>query len=413
MFANEDVMHLRRMSYKLRQNNPAFDKFYLPLNDFLNLEEITAAIRLNETVEEVSVFMEYLEDDWLVTDIWRIFRALGNLPKLQRLVFDFIGSDGDELPLSLLTAAVRPASKVTALELSCVHLAGSEDDIRRFAQSLRQKSWKKIEIYGCFLDPETRKKSSLNPILNEMASFSTLKDVTITALDFNSLGSFSGESLGRLIRQNQSIKCLVLGEFNLNDEHIVPMSEALEENQSLTELSIGCNLESKGTFALANMIRTNRTLESLHLDLTTLVDGESNHIALAESLGSNDKIKRFSIFGTKGNITAKAQLRFAQMLEHNFSLEELEFQDEDEDASPSIEMYLTLNSLGRRDLLHNQSTTKEDWVSALCNVHDNEACIFYLLSLNPALCNVDALDTTDASEEEKRGTKRKLFEEAP
>lgn len=394
-------MHLRRLACKLRKNDSAFDTFYLPLDDLSELDEITRAMRVNTTVKEVSVYMEYLEDDWLGPEIWSMFRALGNLAKLERLIFDFIGSDGDELPLALLTAAIRPATKLISLELSCVHLTGGLDEVKHFAKALRGQPWKKIEVFGCCLDPDLRESTFLDPILNQIAAMDSVQEVIITALDFNFLGQLSGETLLRVLSESRSLKNVVVGEFRLDDEHIVPLSVALEENRNLTELSIGCELGPRGSEAMAKMLQCNKSLEILHLYLTTLEGGEKRQIAIAEALEGNHSLKRFSLFGSAGNITIKTQSHFAKMLERNFQLEELELQDEDDVIRPQIEMYLKLNRAGRGRLLQSEALYREDWVSVLFSLRDYTDCLFHMISLNPAVCNIGLVSTLS------RGGKRK------
>jgi hypothetical protein len=388
MMANEeDAAHLRRIAFKLRQNEAAFHKFYLPLDDLSN--EITQAVQVNRTVKEVSVFCEYLDDEsWLSPEVWRLFRALGCLPRLERLLFDFIGSDGDKLPVSLLSAVVRPAINLLNLELSCIHLTGTMEDFEGFSQALCEKPLRKLHIYGCYLSEEYRGSSSffLNPVLEAMASLPDLGDAHITALDFNSLGRLSSESLGNLLHLSHNLRSLVLGEFDLDDHHLLAISVAMERNRSLKELSFGCELGALGADALGNMLRSkDTTLEILHIHLAKLGGGEDHHIAIANALRGNGVLKRFSLYGTSGNLTAKAQQAFADMMETNYTLEDIEFQDEDEWAHPKMEMYLKLNAHGRGKLLQDECATREDWNRAIIQLHKYLDCTFHLISLNPVV----------------------------
>ena len=389
--AQEDAMLLRRTAFKLRRNDESFTKLYLPLGDLSDLGDITRAIRANKTVKEVSVFCEFIEDDWLTQGaVWRIFRAVGQLPKLECLLFDYIGSDNDELPVSLLsTVVVQAAVKLKRLELSCVQLTGTREQFMEFSRALRQtQSLQKIHIYGSYIK-EAEQISwpyLLNSTVEALLGLQCLEDVLITALDFSSLGKLSSDILGRLIRTSTSMKRLVLGEFELNNEHIVAMADAMEDNRVLKEISFGCSLGAEGGEALAKMLRSNEALEILHIHVANLDGGEDHHCALARALTSNSVVKQFSLYGTTGSMKRKTQEAYAKMLETNYTLEELEFQDEDESLQPQMEMYLKLNACGRGQLLlQSTATNREDWISALLRIHDELDCIFYLLSLNPTI----------------------------
>lgn len=405
MFANEqDAQHLRRLAYKLRRNDAAFQKFYLPLDDLSDIHDVTRSVRVNQTVREVSIFCEYLEDDWVETqqDVWRLFRAVGSLPKLERLVFDYVGSQGDELPLTLLAAIVRPAVGLQSLELSCVHLTGDLEDFVGFAQVLRQKPLKTFQIYGSYLNEELRGSAlRLDLILEEITSLGTLVDVQITALDFQSLGRVSAQSLGALLHLSPSLKNLVLGEFALDDEHLVAMSVAMENNQTVKELSFGCDLGAAGATALSMMLRSNETLEVLHLHLARLEGGEGHHIRIAQALKANRGMKRFSLFGNSGNMTTKTQLAYLELLTQNYNLEELEFQEEDECIQPQMEMFLKLNTFGRGRLLQSDTASREHWCAVIIALHDDLDCVFHLISLNPTIVPAEVIDVAE------RGTKRK------
>ena len=63
--------------------------------------------------------------------------------------------------------------------------------------------------------------------MEEISKLDKLEDVLITGLDFGSLGKLSSDTLG-LIGASTSLKRLVLGEFELNDEHVAAMAGALE-----------------------------------------------------------------------------------------------------------------------------------------------------------------------------------------
>lgn len=392
--AQEDAMLLRRAAFKLRQNDANFQHLYLPLGDLSDLGDITRAIRANTTVTSVSIFSEYIEDDWLTLDVWRAFRAVGQLPNLERLKFDYIGSDGDELPVFVISAIVQAATKLVRLELSCVQLTGTREQFNEFSLTLRQaRSLQKVHIYASYAKlsltaaEEEEEQDSwqymLNACVGEIAGLENLEDVLITALDFGSLGKISSASLGLLIGTSTSLKRLVLGEFELNDEHIVAMAVALEENRTLKEISFGCDLGAEGGDALAKMLHSNQVLEMLHIHLASLDGGEEHHCALAGALRHNSVVRQFSLYGTTGSTTHKTQEAYIKMLETNYSLEELEFQDEDESLQPQIDMYLKLNACGRGQLLQSATTTRNDWISALLKIHDELDCIFFLLSLNP------------------------------
>lgn len=404
--AHDDEDSLRRTACKLRQNNAITKKCFLPLTDLADLSDITRAVRSNTTVNEVSLFCEYIEDDWVTPDIWRLFGAVGDLPLLDSLKFDFIGSDGDELPILLLAEVVRGANHLTKLNLSCVKLTGSQEEFTRFSQALQGKPLATLHIYGCYMKEEERITWPflLDESVTAMSRLENLKDVLITALEFDTLGKLSCEALGQLIRTSPKLERLVLGEFELNDEHVAAMAVAMEENNTLEEINFGCQLGTAGAEALAQMLRRNNILQILHIHTSGLDGGESNHIALAHALEANSAIKQFSLYGTTGKMTHNALKAYADMVKINYSLEELEFQD-DEESLPEIVMYLQLNTEGRSQLLQSTTTSRDDWIRMIMQLQDNLDCVFYLLSLNPTV--VESMATARISHVYSRDANKK------
>jgi hypothetical protein len=125
-------------------------------------------------------------------------------------------------------------------------------------------------------------------------------------------------------------------------------------------------------------------LEILHIHLAKLGEGEDHHIAIANALRDNGVLKRFSLYRTSGNLTAKAQQAFADMMETNYTLEDIEFQAEGESSHSKMAMYLKLNAEGRGKLLQDVLSTREDWNKAIIQLHEDLDCMFHLISLNPA-----------------------------
>jgi len=361
---------------------------YLPLSDMVDLTDISNAFSRNTTVKEVSLFSDFLDgidENWMIT-LRRFFGQIGQIPSLEVMKFDYIGSTGDELPISLLSTVVQPASKLRRLELSCCQLTGTPDDFRAFSRILREhQQLRQLEVYGTYMcDAELISwPNQLDVIVTELAEIENLEDIHITALDFNSLGKLSHTTLTSLLNGCPKLKRLVLGEFEFNDEHIIAMATSLEKNRNLKELSFGCRLGTLGTGALVKMLPLNTSLEILHIHVSTLDGGEDHHVALACALKGNTTLTQFSLYGTTGKMTHKAHQAYADMLKLNYNLQELEFQDEDEALQPLMEMYLKLNRHGRGKLM--QTGKSRDYILTILSLRDNLDCIFHLLSLYPAL----------------------------
>ena len=55
-------------------------------------------------------------------------------------------------------------------------------------------------------------------------------------------------------------------------------------------------------------------------------------------------------------------------------------------VKPEFKLYVTLNKLGRGQLLQAEETNMEDWIQTLATVNDDLDALFYYVSINPDLC---------------------------
>jgi Ran GTPase-activating protein (RanGAP) involved in mRNA processing and transport len=151
-----------------------------------------------------------------------------------------------------------------------------------------------------------------------------------------SIGRDGFEALAALLRNPLSkLKKLVLKERHSNDEQIIVddeearvLSSGLNENNSLTDLTLsGNHIGQRGWKALFDVLKnTNCRLENLDIQASSLDD--SLAIYLADALQNNSTLKRFRLIGTlqmfrlieSSNITNTSwQQLFASLLQRQNS----------------------------------------------------------------------------------------------
>jgi hypothetical protein len=203
------------------------------------------------------------------------------------------------------------------------------------------------------------------------------------------------------------------------------MMEALQSNTTLINFDLELQLSPPCLDLVSTMLCHNTHLQDLriHLHASVLQHPQRIQNFFITLERKNNSLKSFTNYGLLGLRTSSssnnnnnhdnAALNHAefQMLEKNVSLEKFTFFNQDTSTRQRREMYLRLNRLGRRRVLHTNHnnninntiqhheekevvvTTRSDWVDQLIqHSNDIDGLLYYLLA-NPSLCRIDN-DTT-------------------
>lgn len=266
--------------------------------------------------------------------------------------------------------------------------------------------------------------------------------VELRGQEHEALGELTPTALGSLCDSNKLIR-LTLEYFDLKDDHIAAMSRALATSATLQELQFSCELGRVGCTAIGQLLAVNTSLTNLTLQLNELKmndnlvietqrpqgndrnssqpDSTSSRkdpsLRIALALETNNCLQYFCLSGY-AKISRHSRESFAVLLRENMTLLNCELDLQNSPRLPDnlhqeANMFLKLNELGRKKLLqgccsnddHNPLLLQDDsspqkWVQVLWEVRHDLDALFYLLSLNPTLC-----DNTDGPRiAEKRGS---------
>ena len=131
--------------------------------------------------------------------------------------------------------------------------------------------------------------------------------------------------LQQMLSENSTLQCLRLILIDMTNKGVDILAKGLCKNSTLKELSfefidLGEHYEPFSEFTgMAEMLQTNVTLKTLHLDYNPL--GSDGVTWIAEALGSNQGLKELSLMSTKFYDEGAAAL--AKMLRINRTLERL------------------------------------------------------------------------------------------
>lgn len=188
---------------------------------------------------------------------------------------------------------------------------------------------------------------------------------------------------------NSSLDKMHLSFDLMHDDGSTPIANALERNSSLKELSLlisekhsmSCRIEP-----LAEMLRTNATLEWLEISRSLLNDPSAE--LFANALNDNRTLKVFDVnFNAPGKvrITSAGFKALLEMLQVNQTLEIIPTHGLDNETLQSkIEWYLNLNESGLRRVQLSGNTSQQEFYSILSEQEELDY-LFYLLSQNTSL----------------------------
>jgi hypothetical protein len=403
-----------------------------PVLDLLRSHQVSS------TVEYIRV--EYWGDgNILVSDmeLIAIFGIIGALPMLKELRIEF-----DELPLpaQALRSALscRPA-RLRYLALEDVRLSGSFEDFEDAAEAVRRApSLKTVRMYRCGPAQDTR--ATLDPIVVALSRIPTLKDVTLsnTHLSDEALGTLGdSSSLQILSLDHMSISAFPLGQLcqsssirelkfwgmpEINDD-IPVMTSSLTTNNALKTLRMRyCYLNHEFGMRLSEMLYFNKSLENISLEnmnwrefgrhlskclrfntglrsLSLSIDSknitpselQANAAAITGALENNSTLRTLRIFLRHANDMGVASA-FAdpvrEMLQKNYTLENLYLNCSSSELSSEIDFLLKLNRTRKRHLLRNENSSREAFMDMLATHSQDVSLTHYFLTMNPSLFRI-------------------------
>ena len=465
-----DMAALESLLEGLRENS--FSTLRLPLDEDSDMPLLLGALLSNASVEEVNVdiYECFRNRDQSSREVLDLFQALSKLPKLQRLWVDS-GREGSPfytLNVQCLAVVLEQAPSLERLGMFDVELAGTLEDLAHLESALKNHaSLKNFGLVGCrlaqatvdesmaetatiiesvaiaaagkegrsdgtidFSDPITKTSIccyapntcyALNRLVQECLA--NCAWVELQGQEHDALGELSGQALGSLCESHKLTR-LTLDHFDLKDEHIVAMSQALETSTTIRELKITCELGRLGCIALSQLLFVNTSLTNLTLQMDELIMddvsleniNDDNRIdalksqdrdpslLIAQALETNQCLQYFCLSGY-AKITKKSQEAFATLLRQNMTLLNCELDLQNcgqlsDDLQQEVNMFLNLNELGRKELLQgingnsnndhdhqHQESSPQKWVHVLWEVRHDLSALYYLLSLNPMLCD--------------------------
>jgi len=120
----------------------------------------------------------------------------------------------------------------------------------------------------------------------------------------NDLGAQGGKIIGRMLKENTTIRILNLFNTHLGNEGVRAISKGIETNTTLATLFLQKNeIKSEGMKYLCESLRSNRCLNELHLGLNEFGDEGARYVA--NMIGRNSSLGSLSIpacgIGVKGS----------------------------------------------------------------------------------------------------------------
>lgn len=317
-------------------------------------------------------------------EVVTVFQVLGSLPHLERLELNRSNFRCNTLvlPALALARALQRARCLKDLLLAGIRLSGSSAEMMILAEAvLHHSSLKRLFINDCH---PTHGSATLAPFLHAATTNPRLETLTVSHT------TWAGHALYPVNHEVSCLKSLRLsGALCLDPTECLHLIESLQFSKTLKELRISdCALSPGIGTAVANLIARNQVLEEVVLELTMLIDS----LPIAQALVSNTNLKRlellvhcpessaFQCFSTSLFADAMSINCYMHYFCLRSSLRSL--------SNPRLDFFLRLNRCGKRHLLEHpkRPLATEDWVDAIAANSTDVSILYYILLLNPALC---------------------------
>lgn len=327
----------------------------------------------------------------------RLYEELGAHPLVELRIYYSAYLLSSE---SLAETVQQTATSLKSLRLCSVIL--QEDENWRLRTALQQhKTLEQVEFTRVAFEGGR----SLEPLVRVLSTCPKLQKLHLDALGTEETDARRYKyAFQDLLSLSPSLEEFSLRRFpRLEDASIAAMFQALKSNTTLQQFSVvsfarHTRLEKSGVQAASEMLRVNTALRGLQISV-----GHTPLQPLVDALQLNRTLKSLKIYvGTREPVAKEVSQSFLDMLETNYSLEELElYTIPCHDAR--IKFLLKLNVAGRGRLIENNTATAKDWVDSIVKHSQDESVVFYLMSKNPSLCQ---LARTTNNERKSRPRKR-------
>jgi len=340
------------------------------------------ALEQNTTVHTVSIFVEEDFMEGSHEELMSLFDEIGRLPLTHLYVYSF-GRNYDVFPIKLLLHIFDYAAHLQVLTMYFVELGGHERYFRTFEQVIKDhQQLKEFRLENCRLSDEILESVIFDKFVTTISALPKIQKIDLLATEMGTLGNLTPAALAKM-GASETLKSLELLNFTFTNEHIAALSEVVNSNESLTELSISC--DPKWCNNLAPMLATNKTLTTLKLRLEDLYDGVFLH-QVALGLTENKTMTRFEIQGEDNNkMSKRSQKFFVDMLEKNQVIEHLDIKFSDEEYRNKVIFYLKLNQTGKRKVMQNPNSKPTDLINAVAYVGNDLDCLHHFLVTKPSM----------------------------
>jgi hypothetical protein len=372
------------------------------------VENFVHGIQCNTTVRHVCFSGTFVRE--LAPEQWRtMLECIGHLRALEELQIWC-----STIPVDVFAHTIRAATRLQKVYFFRVALSGSQEDMSDLADAIRvHPSLRVFRASGFHM---SREEVTIDSVIQALAAVPTLETVSLQCSGrVQNMTPFTADSLACLVCSphisdlylsrlclsqahlgviamgvmcSNNLKLLDLFGNNILNDHIILFALALLKNKSLQTLVLPCpadDLSVESCAAIAKAIQVNSTLARLTLPRSCLSDEGLTYIA--QGLTVNTTLKKIEV-GVSKDLGDKGMEALTSMLENNYELERLVVSNSEKSVKDKVEYYLRLNEVGRGALLRDGKATREQWVEMLIACTEDLDCLFYFITMNPALCQV-------------------------
>ena len=302
-----------------------------------------------------------------------------------------------------VTAILRRARNLEMLICHDILFDGETHEFEEFAQTFNNHaSLKGVYFRGCKVADGKQVKSNVNPVLMALSSVVNLRELSISCwilpLTSTSSGGSGTPSIDCPLSQlclRPSLVSLDITDTDTGGQGILAWSAALCNSRSITTLSLQTDMLMEECRVLGEIVRSNEVIQKLILCIGHFED-DQHMMYLISALEENSTITElvFNFRAWTLFFSTPVQEAFVSMLERkNFALLSVTFilsqsaEVRNLEMEDMVEYFLVLNRSGRKILLEDPTTVStEQWISTLISAKDSLDALFYFLSTNPSLC---------------------------
>jgi len=393
---HEEEQTLESVADRLRRNEAGYSCLNLNMNPGYEARDVNLlrdAVVANHTLETVK-FFGILADDDVNEAVQSLVEAFGNLPNLKSLTFAGYCED-------VVQALIHTLNQAGNLEYLClihVQLNGTRQELSGLNEAIaRHPKLNSISILQCQVSSDMWEREDFmeDLIFHGFSQLGTLEDVILQPFEPSSLGILSSKALSKLCRLPNLRTLGVYGFEQLSMEqyrYTDLMAEDLSSSPHLKRVEIPSSFSETNCESLVNLIRRSKTLIRIRLELFLLANQSNTDFLqkIGAALLENTSVKFLDVHVMEGPcFEAQALEEFAACFESHFDMfsVDIHWNGEPLQRSPMLSFYLKLNRLGRRDLVRYNDQARSKWVDKLVEVRNDEASLFYFLSINPSLCS--------------------------